>query len=148
MCSNSESCTISGCTDGVQPDPELEALVAEYQAAIAPIADRVVGTAAEAITRDAQGDLTPARESALGDFIADAQRAYASADFAFMDPGGIQANIEAGEVTCAELFDVKPFDNGLVKMDLTGEQIYRLLEQQFRADGSATVLQVSGLTPR
>jgi 5'-nucleotidase len=122
--------------------------VAEYQAAIAPTVDRVVGTAAEAITRDAQGDLTPARESALGDFIADAQRTYAGADFAFMDPGGIRANIEADEVPYAELFDVQPFDNALVKMDLTGEQILRLLEQQFRADGRATVRQVSGLTPR
>lgn len=107
----------------------------EYQAAIAPIADRVVGTAAEVITREAQGDLTLARESAFGDFIADAQRTYAGADFAFMNPGGIQANIEADELPYAELFDVQPFDKGLVKMDLTGEQIYRLLEQQFRVDG-------------
>ena len=30
-------------------------------------------------------------------------------------------------------------------MKLTGEQIYALLEQQFRADGSATILQVSSL---
>jgi 5'-nucleotidase len=133
------------CTDGIEPDPELAALVAEYQTAIEPIAGRVVGTAAETITRDAPSDLTPAGESALGDLIADAQRAYSDADFAFMNPGGIRANIEAGEVTYAELFAVQPFDNGLVTMELTGEQIYRLLEQQFRADGSATILQVSGL---
>jgi 5'-nucleotidase len=68
-----------------------------------------------------------------------------SVDFAFTNPGGIRANIEAGEVTYAELFAVQPFDNGLVTMDLTGEQIYRLLEQQFRADGSSTILQISGL---
>jgi 5'-nucleotidase len=133
------------CTDGIEPDPELAALVAEYQTAIEPIASRLVGTAAETITRDAPSDLTPAGESALGDLIADAQRAYADADFAFMNPGGIRANIEAGEVTYAELFALQPFDNGLVTMELTGEQVYRLLEQQFRADGSATILQVSGL---
>jgi 5'-nucleotidase len=119
------------------------------------ITNRVVGTAAETITRDAQSDLTPAGESALGDLIADAQLAFAdevhepaspdSVDFAFTNPGGIRANIEAGEVTYAELFAVQPFDNGLVTMDLTGEQIYRLLEQQFRADGSSTILQISGL---
>lgn len=129
------------CTDGVEPDPELAALVAEYQAAIEPIANRVVGTAGEPITRES----TAAGESALGDLIADAQRTFAGADFAFMNPGGIRANIEAGEVTYAELFAVQPFDNGLVTMDLTGEQVYRLLEQQFRADGGSTILQVSGL---
>jgi 5'-nucleotidase len=152
------------CTNGIEPDPELEALVAEYQAAIAPIANRVVGTAAEDILRACADDtpeevcrryVTPAGETALGDLIADAQRTFAdevhepgttgSVDFAFMNPGGIRANIEAGEVTYAELFAVQPFDNGLVTMDLTGEQVYRLLEQQFRADGSSTILQVSGL---
>jgi 5'-nucleotidase len=129
------------CTNGIEPDPELAALVAEYQAAIEPIASRVVGTAAEPITRDT----TAAGESALGDLIADAQRTFAGADFAFMNPGGIRENIAAGEVTYAELFAVQPFDNGLVTMDLTGEQVYRLLEQQFRADGGSTILQVSGL---
>jgi 5'-nucleotidase len=59
--------------------------------------------------------------------------------------GGIRADVEAGEVTYGELFTVQPFENGLVTMELTGEQIYALLEQQFRADGSATILQVSGL---
>ena len=63
-----------------------------------------------------------------------------------MNPGGIRADIEAGEVTYGELFAVQPFENGLVTVELTGEQIYALLEQQFRADGSATLLQVSGLS--
>ncbi len=30
-------------------------------------------------------------------------------------------------------------------MQLTGDQIYRVLEQQFRTDGSPRILQVSGL---
>jgi 5'-nucleotidase len=62
-----------------------------------------------------------------------------------MNPGGIRDDVEAGEVTYGELFSVQPFDNGLVTMELTGDQVYALLEQQFRADGSATILQVSGL---
>jgi 5'-nucleotidase len=40
---------------------------------------------------------------------------------------------------------VQPFDNQVVRMKLTGGQIYRVLEQQFRADGSSRILQVSGL---
>jgi 5'-nucleotidase len=129
------------CTNRIEPDPELAALVAEYQEKIAPVANEVVGTAAESITRQQ----TAAGESALGDLIADAQRTTTGADFAFMNPGGIRADVEAGEVTYGELFAVQPFENGLVTMELTGEQIYALLEQQFRADGSATILQVSGL---
>jgi 5'-nucleotidase len=81
----------------------------------------------------------------MGDLIADGQRKFAGADFAFMNPGGIRAPITAGEVTYSELFSVQPFDNQVVKMQLTRDQIYRVLEQQFRTDGSSRILQVSGL---
>ena len=62
-----------------------------------------------------------------------------------MNPGGIRANIQAGEVTYGELFSMQPFDNQVVRMKLTGDQIYRVLEQQFRPDGGSRIFQVSGL---
>ncbi|ABG03282.1 5'-Nucleotidase-like protein [Rubrobacter xylanophilus DSM 9941] len=135
-----EAEVITTYRDAIAPDPEVAALVAEYEREIAPVANRVVGVAAEDITRAT----TPAGESALGDLIADAQRAYAGADFAFMNPGGIRADIAAGEVTFGELFAVQPFDNQVAKMELTGDQIYALLEQQFQ-EGRTRILQVSGL---
>ena len=58
---------------------------------------------------------TAAGESALGNLIADAQRAALGTDFAFMNPGGIRADIAAGEVTWGELFTVQPFGNTLVQ---------------------------------
>jgi 5'-nucleotidase len=125
---------------GVAPDPATSRLVADYKARITPISERVVGNAATTITRTADAD----GESALGDLIADAQREYAGAQIAFMNPGGIRQDIQAGEVTYGELFTVQPFDNQVVRMELTGDQIYRLLEQQFRTSGN-TILQVSGI---
>jgi 5'-nucleotidase len=137
--------------DEIQPDPKTERLVAEYKSRITPIESRVVGEAAEGISRTAN----PAGESALGDLIADAQRNFtngettAPADFAFMNPGGIRADIAQGEVTYGELFTVQPFDNQVVRMNLIGAQIYRLLEQQFQLDNNGNartrILQVSGL---
>ncbi|WP_325167249.1 bifunctional metallophosphatase/5'-nucleotidase [Rubrobacter xylanophilus] len=135
-----EAEVITTYRDAIAPDPEVAALVAEYEREIAPVANRVVGVAAEDITRAT----TPAGESALGDLIADAQREYAGADFAFMNPGGIRADIAAGEVTFGELFAVQPFDNQVARMELTGDQIYALLEQQFQ-EGRTRILQVSGL---
>jgi 5'-nucleotidase len=135
---------------GITPDRQVQRLVAGYQAEITPVESRVVGVAGENVSRTANA----AGESALGDLIADAQRAYApnngeSADFAFMNPGGIRADIAAGDVTYGELFAVQPFDNQLVRMDLTGAQIKELLEQQFQTDDSGNprtrILQVSGL---
>jgi 5'-nucleotidase len=127
--------------DGVAPDPRTAALVQDYKDRIAPVANRVVGNAANDISTTAN----PAGESPMGDLIADAQRKFANADFAFMNPGGIRAPISAGEVTYGELFTVQPFDNQVVKMQLTGNQVYQVLEQQFGADGRTRILQVSGL---
>jgi len=67
-------------------------------------------------------------------------------DFAFMNPGGIRADLDAGPVTWGELFTIQPFGNSLVRMTLTGEQIKLLLEQQWLNQTSPRVLQISGLS--
>ena len=84
-------------------------------------------------------------EGPLTDLIADAQLAATAmpgeggAQIAFMNPGGVRADLthdqisggeQPGEVTYGEAFAVQPFGNLLVTMDLTGAQIERLLEQQ------------------
>jgi 5'-nucleotidase len=146
--------------DEVTPDERTAAIVAEYKAEISPISERVVATASEPILRterenDNKTSVNNAGESELGDLIADAQRAFPAeqgstpVDFAFMNPGGIRADIEQGPVTYGELFAVQPFDNQVVTMDLTGAQIYTLLDQQFppnQAGSTTRILQVSGLT--
>jgi 5'-nucleotidase len=52
----------------------------------------------------------------------------------------------AGEVTWGELFTVQPFGNSLVKMTLTGQQIYTLLNQQWLNQPFPRILKTSGLT--
>ncbi|WP_352260316.1 5'-nucleotidase, partial [Psychrobacter sp. TB55-MNA-CIBAN-0194] len=78
-----------------------------------------VGLAQGALARSE----TPAGESALGNLIADAQRVATNAQISFMNPGGIRADLDSGEVTWGELFAIQPFANDLVSMDLSGAQI-------------------------
>ena len=134
----------------------LTTLLAKYNAIAAPLANRVIGSITAPITRTAN----TAGESALGDVIADGQLAATSAPefggavVAFMNPGGIRADLSfpsspAGEgdgnVTYGEMFTVQPFGNSMVTMTLTGTQIERLLEEQFAPCtlGSNRILQVS-----
>jgi 5'-nucleotidase len=136
-------------TRDVAKDSDQTALVDRYKAIAGPIGDRQIGTTAADITREA----TPAGESALGDVIADSQleatqpAGFGGAQIAFMNPGGIRADLAAGAVTFAEAFTVQPFGNSVVTMTLTGAQIERVLEQQvFPSDtpsGAGTMLQVS-----
>ena len=127
---------------GLAPDAAAAQLTAAAEAKVAPLVNQVIGIAASDITRTENA----AGESALGNLIADAQRAAMNTDFAFMNPGGIRADLAAGEVTWGELFTVQPFGNSLVRMDFTGQQIYDLLNQQWAGQPFARILKISGLT--
>jgi 5'-nucleotidase len=143
-------------TRDVPKDSLLTALIAKYNAVAAPLANRVIGSITADITRTANA----AGESALGGVIADAQlfatapAGFGEAVVAFMNPGGIRADLTYasspvgegdGNVTYGEAFTVQPFGNSLVTMTLTGSQIDTLLEQQFDnpAPGASRILQVS-----
>jgi 5'-nucleotidase len=127
---------------GLTPDTQIATLVAAADERVAPLVNRVIGVAQTAITPAENA----AGESALGNLIADAQRASTGAQFAFMNPGGIRNSLDAGEVLWGELFAIQPFANDLVSMDLTGAQIDLLLEQQWINQAAARILKTSGLT--
>ncbi|WP_229400648.1 bifunctional metallophosphatase/5'-nucleotidase [Micromonospora okii] len=139
-------------------DAGAKALADKYRAAVAPIANRVVGRISADIGRDA----LPNGEIPLGDVIADAQLAYTAGDgaqLALMNPGGVRAPLaygasaggeDPGEVTYGEAFTVQPFNNLIVTQTYTGAQLKNVLEQQFvgfKGQTSRRILQVSaGLT--
>jgi len=140
-------------TRDVAKDSFLTALIDKYNAIAAPLANRVIGSITATITRTNNA----AGESALGDVIADAQLdatndpGFGDAVVAFMNPGGIRADLTypsspAGEgdgnVTYGESFTVQPFGNSLVTMTLTGAQIETLLEQQFPGCLGQTTLRI------
>ena len=128
---------------GLVPNQDVAAMVAAAAERVQPLVERIVGSASSAITRTE----SPAGESALGNLIADAQRFALNTDLAFMNPGGIRADLDAGEITWGELFTIQPFGNDLVSMDLTGEQILTLLNQQWSGGNSANprILKTSGI---
>ncbi|MDF8265564.1 bifunctional metallophosphatase/5'-nucleotidase [Luteipulveratus flavus] len=139
-------------TRDVAKDARITDLITRSQAQIAPIANKVLGT----ITTDVSKTQNAAGESPLGDLIADAQLADPSTvtggktpQIAFMNPGGIRADLpygpDNGQVTFGDAFTVQPFNNYMVSLDLTGADLYALLNQQWSGANAASpkVLQVS-----
>ncbi|HEY3268561.1 MAG TPA: 5'-nucleotidase C-terminal domain-containing protein [Armatimonadota bacterium] len=121
------------------PDKAVEAMVAGYDKLAGPRINKVVGETA-ALAKQPGRD-----ESGLGNLIADAQREAVGADIAFMNPGGIRADLPEGTVTWGQAYAVQPFGNQVVTLNLTGAQVRAVLEQQWRPDGN-TMLPVSGIT--
>jgi 5'-nucleotidase len=124
------------------PNAEIKQIVNNYKGLVSPIASRIIGSISAPLTRT----FSSAGENSMGDVIADAQLAatkparFGGAQIAFMNPGGVRADLSYtssavgegdGNVTFGEAFTVQPFGNSLVTMTLTGAQIDELLEQQF-----------------
>ena len=119
---------------GVAPDDEVGALVESYADRVAPLADRVLGEAAAPLTR-VNGE--------LGQLAADAQRDHAKADVALVNPGSLRADLDAGPLTYAELFEVHPYDFDLLRKRMTGRELIDLLAGKSTASANPT-LYVSG----
>nr|MBP6581376.1 bifunctional metallophosphatase/5'-nucleotidase [Sphingorhabdus sp.] len=118
------------------PRADVAALVARYRDAAKADESRVIGSLSGPATRDGGKN----GESLLGNLIADAQLAATAApenggaQIAFMNPGGLRADVVPGadgKVTFGSIFAAQPFGNILVTKTMTGQQIRALLEQQF-----------------
>lgn len=131
-------------------DAAMSALIQKYVDLSAAVTSAVIGKLNEPLTRT----VNSAGESKVGDVVADIYLAGSSgpsygdkaAQIAFSNTGGVRSDLTTSlSVTFGHLFAVMPFGNNLTTMDLTGEQILRLLEQQWEAPQPAggRVMQVS-----
>ena len=86
-------------------------------------------------------------ETNLGDFVADAYRTVAGADVALVNSGGIRASVPAGDITRLALMNVNPWNNEMVVVEATGQQILDALEHGARLYPTECggFLQISGL---
>ncbi len=119
-------------------DPEIAAIVNSSQSEIAPVKNVPLGKTVEALSHDRYG------LSVLGQWSSDVMRSVAKADIAFQNGGGLRTSIPAGDITMGNLYEVMPFDNTLVTMDLTGEQVLAVLNHGINNAKLGTV-QFSGL---
>ena len=87
------------------------------------------------------------QETNLGDLCADAYRAMGETDIAFVNGGGIRANINEGDITYGQIIKVHPYGNALCVVEATGQEILDALELSVASmpGESGGFLHVSGL---
>jgi 2',3'-cyclic-nucleotide 2'-phosphodiesterase (5'-nucleotidase family) len=122
--------------DMVTPDSAMQARVERWDSGVAAIAAEPLGRNTSRLTRARGG------ESTVGDLVADAMREGVGVDIAFQNSGGLRADLPEGVVTRGAIYEVMPFDNTIVTMELTGAEVRRALEDGLRG---GRVTQVSGL---
>lgn len=118
-------------------DAEAKALIARYAREIDATMNVEIGEAPEALTRGGTGS------SALGNWVTDVMRKKAGAHVALTNRTGIRADLPAGKIRLREMYEISPFSNTLVTMDVSGADLDSILE--FSIGAGATFLEVSGL---
>jgi 2',3'-cyclic-nucleotide 2'-phosphodiesterase (5'-nucleotidase family) len=112
----------------VPDDPEVVKILAPYSARVNELS-KVIGRLEGGLKKSGVGAGT------LGNFVTDAMRAQAKARLgkpvvlAVMNSGGLRKNdIAAGELRASDIFELLPFENALIAVDLTGVQLAKLLQ--------------------
>ncbi len=124
----------------ITPDPKVERTVA---AAIEN---------AKQAKQEPLGILASARierrydhESPLGNLFADLMlEATPGADVALTNGGGLRADLPKGALTFGDLYEAMPFDNYMVRLQLTGDDLARVIAGNLGARGG--ILSVAGVT--
>ena len=146
-------------SDFEEKDSDMESFIADIQSEYEEELQQVIaGSDVELTTESEDGvRLIRNRETNMGDFCADAYRQIAGADIAFVNGGGIRADLPEGDITYEDILAVHPYGNHLCVVEATGQEILDALEMGSRStmaetgDGekaageSGGFLQVSGL---
>ena len=110
----------------VEGDEEILAQIAEVEAVNEEIMNEVIGK--NLVLLDGVREHVRGGETNLGNLATDAMLKASGADVVLTNGGGIRASIEVGDITLGNAFEVFPFGNTLVTIEVTGETIKAALE--------------------
>ena len=145
--------TISGenvPVEGIEADAETAEFIAGITEKFQAMTEEVVAkTEVNLTTKNADGSrAVRSKETNLGDLCADAYLNVMDADVAFVNGGGIRADLPVGDITYGQIVAVHPFGNMACLVEVTGQQILDALELGYsQLPGElGGFLQVAGLT--
>jgi 2',3'-cyclic-nucleotide 2'-phosphodiesterase (5'-nucleotidase family) len=112
---------------GGTADPVVESIVMRWQEEADVELNRTIGYSENGLLRRGQGMQSLITEAWLW--------AYPTADVAITNLGGMRADLPPGDITLADVVGVMPFENVIVELLLTGEQVDVMLGQESAAIG-------------
>ncbi len=111
-------------------DAEVKACIDEINENYAQLGERkIANSTVDLITHDKDGNrLVRSAETNLGNLCADAFYNVMGVDVAYVNGGGLRAEIKAGEITFNDIYSVFPFNNQMVTAEVNGQIILDMLE--------------------
>lgn len=133
-------------TADLEKHREVQAIIDYWNAQLQARLDQVVGKSD--VSWNGERAFVRTQETNLGNLVADVIRKTVDADIAVTNGGGIRASIHAGDIRVADVYNVLPFDNTLVVVEMMGMDLLEALEHSVSLlpEQNGTFLQVSGIT--
>ncbi|MBU3143532.1 5'-nucleotidase C-terminal domain-containing protein [Clostridium sp. CF012] len=105
-------------------DAAVKAIADKYTKELQPILGEVLGKTDKELPHDRNVPGT----SLLGQWTTDVMRKKAGTQIGITNGGGLRVPVAAGNITMGNMYEVMPFDNTLVKMELKGSDLKRVIE--------------------
>jgi 2',3'-cyclic-nucleotide 2'-phosphodiesterase (5'-nucleotidase family) len=133
-------------TADLEKHREVQAIIDYWNAQLQARLDQVVGKSD--VSWNGERAFVRTQETNLGNLVADVIRKTVDADIAVTNGGGIRASIHAGDIRVADVYNVLPFDNTLVVVEMMGMDLLEALEHSVSLlpEQNGAFLQVSGIT--
>lgn len=112
-------------SDSIPEDPEMAARIARESEKLDEKLGVPIGKTEVVLL---PGFAEETGERSLGDLLAQLMQEETGADFAFTNMGGVRAQILPGNVTMKGILTALPFQNTVVVMELSAEQVQEVLD--------------------
>ena len=130
----------------VEPDADIAGIVKKAQDEAEVEGSKSAGTVETDLFRGSDEGQKPGSnrgvESTLNNFIAEGQR-YAMSkqvgediDLGVMNAGGVRADLQGGDVTYKDIYEVQPFGNSVITAKVSGKDFITALENQWQGESS------------
>lgn len=121
-------------TDKIADAPEFAPVFEKYRGLLEQLA---VPVGATSVQLDALSHSNRQKETNIGNFVAEAYRNAANADIGFVNGGSIRADLtyEPGVLTKRDVLSILPFNNPIVKVEMTGKVLKQILEHGVARSG-------------
>ncbi len=122
-------------TDAIAEAPEFAAVFDKYKDLLVKLAEPVGMTG---VSLDALSISNRTKETNIGNFVADAYRNAAKSDVALVNGGSIRADLtyNVGALTKRDVLSILPFNNPIVKIEISGKVLKEALEHGVARSGT------------
>ena len=136
--------------DGLKEDTSVAKTIADMKKEYSARFEKVIATVDfDLLATDANKSwLVRHEETNLSDLFTDAMKEVLGTDICLLNAGSLRTNIESGEVSLGDIYDVYPFENFACAYEISGQTILDELEfgAKMMPGNDGGFLQTSGLT--